>query len=86
MFEEDGSGQKKTKRVDPILSKYKAPINKAEEALRQEDLLKAKKLEKEKIRMQGRKIPKAIEQEYERSLMLVATKGVVQLFNSVSEF
>ena len=45
------------KQSAPILSKYKAPINKAEESKRQEDLLRVKKQEKEQVRAQGRKLP-----------------------------
>ena len=36
--------------------------------------------------MQGRKVPDRTEEKHERSLILIATKGVVQLFNTVSEF
>ena len=45
-----------------------------------------KKKEKETVRAQGRKIPQAGEADHERGLMTVATKGVVQLFNSVAEY
>ena len=48
--------------------------------------MKAKQQLKDKIRRQGRTMPKQGEEQHERSLMLIATKGVVQLFNSVSEF
>ena len=34
----------------------------------------------------GRSIPDAKEEEYERELQVIATKGVIQLFNTVSEF
>ena len=36
--------------------------------------------------MQGRKVPSRDEDKHERSLVLIATKGVVQLFNTVSDF
>ena len=36
--------------------------------------------------MQGRVIPSRNEEQHERSLVLIATKGVVQLFNTVSDF
>ena len=36
--------------------------------------------------MQGRKVPSRDDEKHERSLVLVATKGVVQLFNTVSDF
>ena len=45
--------------------------------------LHKKRVETEKKRMQGRKVPSRGEEKYERNLMLVATKGVVQLFNTV---
>lgn len=34
----------------------------------------------------GRLLPTKAEAEYERELQIVATKGVVQLFNAVAEF
>lgn len=77
MFTEDSEKKASEGGKAPILSKYKAPMNKAEESKKEEDLLKAKRIAKEKIRLQGRKIPKLSEQEYERGLMLIATKGVV---------
>lgn len=70
----------------PILSKYKGPINKAEDAIREEELERAKKIAKEVIHSQGRKLPQRGEEDYERNLVLVATRGVVQLFNTVSEY
>jgi len=48
--------------------------------------LKKKKLEKEKIRLMGRHIPTADDEDHERELAIIATRGVVQLFNTVSEF
>ena len=41
---------------------------------------------KEKQRQQGRVIPSRNEEKYERNLVLIATKGVVQLFNTVSDY
>ncbi len=34
----------------------------------------------------GRRIPTADDEEHERELQIIATRGVVQLFNTVSEF
>jgi hypothetical protein len=41
---------------------------------------------KEKQRLQGFKIPTVDEEDYEKELVRIATKGVVELFNTVSEF
>ena len=83
MYEED---RKEDKTDEPILSKYKKPMTKADEAKLQEKKEKANRLLKEKQRIQGRNKPILGEEDHERSLMLIATKGVVQLFNTVSEF
>ena len=48
--------------------------------------LRKKRIETEKKRMQGRKVPSREDEKHERALVLVATKGVVQLFNTVSDF
>ena len=36
--------------------------------------------------MQGRIIPSRGDEQHERNLVLIATKGVVTLFNTVSEY
>ena len=41
---------------------------------------------KEKQRLMGRRIPTKEDSEKERNLAIIATKGVVQLFNAVAEF
>lgn len=77
----------KVKAVEtPILAKYKAPSARAEAERTKIDEELAKKLEKEKQRSMGRKIPTKDDETYERSLVLIATKGVVQLFNTVTEY
>ena len=77
---------KENKVADPILSKYKAPTVKADAVILNEEQERKKRVLKEKQRVKGRIIPKRGEEEHERSLVLIATKGVVQLFNTVSEF
>ena len=70
----------------PILSKYRNPATKVDQATADETALRSKRLLKEKIRSQGRVKPVMGNEQYERDLVLIATKGVVQLFNTVSEF
>ena len=43
-------------------------------------------LKTELQRAQGRKIPEASTEDHERNLIRLATKGVVELFNTVCEF
>ena len=45
-----------------------------------------KRIAKERQRLMGRVIPTKLEYEAERELQIVATRGVIQLFNAVSEF
>ena len=94
-----------SKRIDedktdePILAKYKRPAKEVTEEQTKENELKQKRLDKEKLRLMGRHIPTAADEEHERELAIIATKGgmtfvpltflitlVVQLFNTVSEF
>lgn len=79
----------------PILAKYKRPAKEVTAELKKENELKQKRLEKEKIRLMGRHLPTVEDEDHERELQVVATKGginlaliliVVQLFNTVSEF
>ena len=70
----------------PILAKYKRPSKEVTEEQRKESELRQKRLEKEKIRLMGRHIPTGEDEEHERELQIIATRGVVQLFNTVSEF
>ena len=48
--------------------------------------LRKKRIIKEQIRLMGRHIPTAEDEDHERELQIIATKGVVQLFNTVAEF
>ena len=57
-----------------------------EEAKAVEDEAHKKRLLKEKQRLMGRRIPTKAENEHERDLQIIATKGVVQLFNAVADF
>lgn len=75
-----------TKSAEPILAKYKRPSKEVTEENKKEAELRKKRLEKEKIRLMGRHIPTGDDEEHERELAIVATRGVVQLFNTVSEF
>lgn len=75
-----------TKSAEPILAKYKRPSKEVTQENLKEAELRKKRLEKEKIRLMGRHIPTADDEEHERELAIIATRGVVQLFNTVSEF
>jgi hypothetical protein len=68
------------------LAKYKRPGKEVTEEQRKESELRQKRLEKERIRLMGRHLPTVDDEDHERELQIVATKGIVQLFNTVSEF
>lgn len=57
-----------TKDDGPILSKYKKPGKEAAEEVRKENEMKQKRLEKDKLRLMGRSIPTADDEEREREL------------------
>ena len=82
-FEED---TKQKSESEPILSKYKAPSTKADKQIAEEEEERKKRVLKEKQRMQGKVIPSRGDEQHERNLVLIATKGVVTLFNTVSEY
>ena len=69
-----------------MLAKYKKKERVIEEAKVAEDEAHKKRLLKEKQRLMGRRIPTKDENEHERDLQIIATKGVVQLFNAVADF
>ena len=71
---------------DATLSKYKKKTREADEKIAKEDEEQKKRIKKEQQRLLGRVIPTKSEMEHERSLQIIATKGVVQLFNAVAEF
>jgi hypothetical protein len=50
-----------------------------------EKMESAKKAETEEMKRRGRRMPCKDDDEKERELAIVATKGVVQLFNTVSD-
>ncbi len=70
----------------PILTKYKKPERDVEEERKTEEADRVKRAERERQRLQGRGFPKQSEEGRERELMRIATKGVVELFNTVAEF
>jgi 5'-3' exonuclease len=68
------------------LSNYKKPARLAMQEKKAEDREMKKRIAKERQRLIGRVIPTKLEYEAERELQIVATRGVIQLFNAVSEF
>lgn len=56
------------KEDEPILSKYKRPAKEISEEQRKESELKQKRLEKERVRLMGRHIPTADDEDHEREL------------------
>ena len=70
----------------PILSKYKKPAAVAQAEKTKEEEERENKLRKDMQRAQGRRIPSKADEEHERNLIRIATKGVVELFNTVREF
>ncbi|CAI2377227.1 unnamed protein product [Moneuplotes crassus] len=67
-----------------ILSKNSRPFKLLEKEKKQTKDEKKKIYEKELIRRQGRRVPSLKELDYEKNLQMIATKGVVRLFNAVS--
>ena len=78
--------QTKPGSTEIILAKYKKKSRDLDEAKAKEDTERKKAILKEKQRLMGRRIPTKADAEKERGLAIVATKGVVQLFNAVAEF
>lgn len=71
---------------EPILAKYKKRAREVEEERVKTEADAKKRAIKEKQRLMGRVIPTKLTNEKERELAIIATKGVVQLFNAVTEF
>lgn len=71
---------------DVTLLKYKKKARDLDEKLAQEDADHKKRILKEQRRLMGRLLPTKSEIEHERSLQIIATRGVVQLFNAVAEY
>ena len=71
---------------ETILAKYKKKARDLDAAKEQEEADKKKAAKKEQQRLMGRRIPTKADAEKERALAIIATRGVVQLFNAVSEF
>ena len=71
---------------EPILAKYKKRSREVEEERKASEDLAKKRALKEKQRLMGRVLPTRLDNDHERELQIIATKGVVQLFNAVSEF
>ena len=61
----------------PILSKYKKPSASVEKDNIKEEQERLARIKREKQRMQGRVMPSRDEEDHERGLVLIATKGVV---------
>jgi len=76
---------KKLDSEDPILSKYSKPRRQIDQSEKEQEELRLKRLEKEKQRKIGLTKPKKEDEEHERELQIIATRGVVQLFNTVTE-
>jgi uncharacterized membrane protein (DUF106 family) len=57
------------------LAKYKKPAKEVTEEKKRENEMKLKKLEKERIRIMGRHIPTVEDEERERELQIIATRG-----------
>jgi Rrp15p len=56
-------------KVDqPILAKYKRPSKEVSEEMKRESELRQKRGEKERLRLMGRHIPTAEDEEHEREL------------------
>jgi hypothetical protein len=68
----------------PILSKNKRPFKLLEKEKKQTRETKVKHANNLKIRQQGRVYPSTSQNDYERTLQMIATKGVVRLFNAVA--
>ena len=68
------------------MSKYKKPARQQDEEKQDEDELAKKRQVKEKQRLMGRVIPTENGVEHERELQIIATKGVIQLFQAVTDF
>ena len=68
------------------LAKYKKKQRDLDTKKAEEDAAHRKRQQKEERRLMGRLMPTKAEADYERDLQIIATKGVVQLFNAVSEY
>ena len=60
-----------------MLLKYKKKGRDLDESLKQDDVLAEKRKAKEQLRLMGRVLPTKRDFEHERSLQIIATKGVV---------
>jgi len=74
-----------TKNEDcPILSRNYRPFKLLEKERKEIKDKKDRMVQSEQKRLQGRLFPTKDDNEYEKSLQMIATKGVVRLFNAVS--
>eukprot|EP00742_Colponemidia_sp_Colp-10_P006633 GILJ01007111.1.p1 GENE.GILJ01007111.1~~GILJ01007111.1.p1 ORF type:complete len:307 (+),score=100.40 GILJ01007111.1:43-921(+) len=80
-----GKRLREEEEAAPILAKYKT----TEERIRheKEQMKKAKELAREKKRLKNKDhvLPDILNKDFERQLLKLATKGVVKLFNAVSQ-
>jgi Rrp15p len=74
---EDESDTPKPEAADVTLVKYKKKVRDLDDKLAKEDAENKKRLLKEQRRLMGRIMPTKADNEYERSLQIIATKGVV---------
>lgn len=61
----------------PVLPKYKKKERDLNETIAQQDAETKKRYQKEQMRLMGRAIPNKHDDEKERALQIIATKGVV---------
>lgn len=71
---------------DVVLAKYKKKGRDLDAMNAADAEAHKKRVLKEQQRLMGRVLPSKTDYEHERSLQIIATKGVVQLFNAVEEF
>ncbi len=80
------SEEEKPVTAEPVLAKYKKKARDIEASKIKDEKDRRKRALKEKQRLMGRVMPSKTDMEHERELQIIATKGVVQLFNAVAEF
>lgn len=68
------------------MAKYKKKARDLDALKAKEEIERKKQALKEKQRLMGRRLPTKEDNERERNLAIIATKGIVQLFNAVADF
>jgi hypothetical protein len=77
IVDDDSDTPKPQQQEDVTLLKYKKKARDLDEKLAQEDADHKKRILKEQRRLLGRLLPTKADTEHERSLQIIATKGVV---------